>query len=97
MSFLASLFGGGKSEATDDRDLKAFASEEVFKHKTADDCWLLIEGKVYDVTKYLDEHPGGSEIMVDAAGKDATEDFKDIGHSDSAKKAMAPYLIGHVG
>ena len=49
------------------RDLKAFASEEVFKHKTADDCWLLIEGKVYDVTKYLDEHPGGSGTVAQLA------------------------------
>jgi len=36
---------------------------------------------VYDVTKYLDDHPGGSEIIVEYAGKDATDMFEDIGHS----------------
>lgn len=36
---------------------------------------------MYDVSKYLDDHPGGSEIIVEYAGKDATDMFEDIGHS----------------
>jgi hypothetical protein len=39
------------------------------KHKTAEDCWMAIHGKVYDVTKFLAEHPGGEEVMVEVAGK----------------------------
>ncbi|KAF5208061.1 hypothetical protein FRX31_002351, partial [Thalictrum thalictroides] len=40
------------------------------------DCGLLINDKIYDVTKFLGDHPGGSEVLLKAAGKDATTDFK---------------------
>ena len=38
------------------------------------DCWLGIDGLVYDVTKFLDDHPGGPEIVLEHAGKDATQE-----------------------
>jgi len=50
--------------------------------------------KVYDITKYLNDHPGGPEIMMEFAGKDADEMFEDIGHSNEARKTMEKYLIG---
>ena len=34
---------------------------------------MVIKGKAYDVTKFLDEHPGGEEVLLDMAGKDATQ------------------------
>lgn len=40
------------------------------------DCWIAIKGKVYDVTPYLQEHPGGVPAIVMNGGKDATEDFE---------------------
>ena len=49
----------------------------------------ILVAKVYDVTKYLDDHPGGSEIIVEYAGKDATDMFEDIGHSSEV------YLSNH--
>ena len=45
------------------------------KHNTADDCWCIISGKVYDLTDFAPEHPGGSAIVTELAGKVATEDF----------------------
>ncbi|KAF5194989.1 Cytochrome b5, partial [Thalictrum thalictroides] len=39
---------------------------EVSKHNNLKDCWLLINGKVYDVTKFLGDHPGGSEVLLKA-------------------------------
>ena len=45
-----------------------YTMAEVAKHNTDKDCWLAIHGKVYDVTKFLDEHPGGEEVMLDDAG-----------------------------
>ncbi|KAF0685336.1 Aste57867_22756 [Aphanomyces stellatus] len=79
-------------------DSKVFTEEEVAAHKTADDCWLIIgeDGakKVYDVTKYLDDHPGGPEIILDLAGQDANEEFEDIGHSLDARKVLEKYEIG---
>ncbi|KAJ0796397.1 putative cytochrome b5-like heme/steroid binding domain-containing protein [Helianthus annuus] len=44
----------------------------------------------------MEEHPGGSEVILAATGKDATEDFEDTGHSDEAKELMGKYYIGKI-
>merc|ERR1719221_2581729 len=49
---------------------------EVQRHTSKDDLWLLIDGKVYDVTPFLNIHPGGGQLIVEAAGKDATSLFE---------------------
>lgn len=41
---------------------------EVASHKSPDSCWIVIDGKVYDVTKFLDKHPGGRSILLRQAG-----------------------------
>ena len=42
-------------------------------HDKDQDCWIIIEGKVYDVSTYMDDHPGGKEIILEyTGGKDAT-------------------------
>ena len=71
-----------------------YTQEECSKHRSEKDCWLVIHGKVYDVTKFLDEHPGGYDIVVAASGRDGTEDFEEIGHSSAAKEMLAEYHIG---
>lgn len=55
---------------------------------------MIIDGKVYDCTKFIDEHPGGEEVLVDLGGQDATGPFADIGHSDDAIKLLEPLYIG---
>jgi len=75
---------------------KVFTREEVAEHKTEGDCWLILHGNVYDVTKYLDEHPGGPEIIADNAGGDATDEFEDTGHSEDARETLKKYLVGTV-
>ncbi|KAG6417190.1 hypothetical protein SASPL_119341 [Salvia splendens] len=75
---------------------KVFTLAEVSEHSNSKDCWLVIGGKVYDVTKFLDDHPGGDDILINATGKDATEDFDDIGHSPSAMTKMEEFLIGDI-
>lgn len=40
-----------------------YTLEEVAKHDNEDDCWMVINGKVYDVTDYIDDHPGGDVIL----------------------------------
>jgi cytochrome-b5 reductase len=50
--------------------------------------------EIFDVTKYLDDHPGGGEILVDSSGKDATNMFVSIGHSESAYETMEGLKIG---
>lgn len=68
--------------------------DECQKHTTEDNCWLVIHGKVYDVSEFLDEHPGGFDIVLSSTGRDATEDFEEIGHSNAAKEMLEKYYIG---
>lgn len=51
---------------------------------------------MYDVTRFLEDHPGGDEVLLTASGKDATVDFEDVGHSDDAKELMNKYFIGEI-
>lgn len=71
----------------------------VSKHNSKSDCWIIIEGKVYDVTNYLADHPGGENQIISYCGKNATDAFKTKGerkenHSNSAKLILENYLIG---
>ncbi|RWV99418.1 hypothetical protein GW17_00037672, partial [Ensete ventricosum] len=50
--------------------------------------------QVYDVTKFLDDHPGGDEVLVSSTGKDATDDFEDVGHSTAARTMLDEYYVG---
>lgn len=73
---------------------KVFTFSEVSKHNNHKDCWVIIHGKVYDLTDFLEDHPGGDEALVASTGKNATDDFDDVGHSDNAKSIMGEYCIG---
>lgn len=69
--------------------------EELATHKTLASCWIAIDGGVYDVsaTNWLDDHPGGPDMLMGVAGKDATRDFTSI-HSRSAYKIMTRLRVG---
>ncbi|KAJ9295528.1 hypothetical protein DTO271G3_5984 [Paecilomyces variotii] len=71
-----------------------YTLEEVQKHNKADDVWIVLHNKVYNITKYLEDHPGGAAILVEVGGTDATEAFEDIGHSDEARDALKDFEIG---
>lgn len=73
---------------------KTFSVAEINKHNTRDDMWVIVRGKVYDVSKFIDEHPGGEEVLLDVAGKDATTEFIDVGHSEEAEEILGKLLIG---
>ncbi|KAJ9707745.1 hypothetical protein PVL29_000018 [Vitis rotundifolia] len=75
---------------------KLFSMQEASLHNSKDDCWVVIDGKVYDVTTYLDEHPGGDDVILVATGKDATDDFEDAGHSNDARELMKSFCIGEL-
>lgn len=75
-------------------ELKSYTFEEISKHNTHDDLWIVYNGKVYDVGQYIDEHPGGEEVILDCGGQDATEAFDDIGHSEDAHEILEGLLIG---
>ncbi|CAB3400833.1 unnamed protein product [Caenorhabditis bovis] len=76
--------------------LKQFSTKEVAEHNTNRSAWIIIGNKVYDVTKFLDEHPGGCEVLLEQAGRDGTEEFEDVGHSTDARTLKEDYLIGEI-
>ncbi|XP_074769653.1 cytochrome b5 type B isoform X2 [Athene noctua] len=73
-----------------------FTLEEVGKRNSNSEAWLVIHGRVYDVTRFLEEHPGGEEVLLEQAGRDATECFEDVGHSMDAREMLKQYYIGEI-
>lgn len=69
---------------------KQFTREEIEKHNKDDDCWIVVNGKVYDATSVLKWHPGGKAPIMGHAGKvhaDTTDEFESI-HDDYAQKKL---------
>lgn len=62
--------------------------DEVAKHDNEKDCWVIIHGKAYDVTEFKEEHPGGKNIILKWAGKDATETYDPIHPPDTLDKYL---------
>ncbi|XP_026727497.1 cytochrome b5-like [Trichoplusia ni] len=73
---------------------KLFTREELKSRCTRKDAVLIIHNEVYDVTKFLAEHPGGEEVLLEKGGQDATESFEDVSHSSEARSLMEKYKIG---
>ena len=73
---------------------KEIGFAELCRHSAYDDLWLAIDGIVYDVTPFMDDHPGGGDIMLSAAGKDGTDDFEDVGHSPHARELLKRFKVG---
>jgi len=67
---------------------------EVAKHNRRDDCWVVINGTVYDVTKWLNDHPGGIEVVMELAGQDATFAYNEVGHSNIATQEAVRFKVG---
>lgn len=73
---------------------QAFTAADVAQHSTGTDCWLIIDGKVYDVTPYIPFHPGGRNEIVSLCGTDATSAFGGVGHSSGAQNLLQNYYVG---
>ncbi|XP_005356388.1 cytochrome b5 [Microtus ochrogaster] len=78
------------------KDVKYYTLEEIQKHKDSKSTWVILHHKVYDLTKFLEEHPGGEEVLREQAGGDATENFEDVGHSTDARELSKTYIIGEL-
>ncbi|MDX1442799.1 MAG: cytochrome b5-like heme/steroid binding domain-containing protein [Gammaproteobacteria bacterium] len=74
--------------------------DELAKHDTAEDCWMAINGKVYDFSEYIPEHPAPPAIMTEWCGKEATEAYRTKGygrkHSKVADSMLPEYLVGEL-
>lgn len=75
---------------------KEFSMEEIAKHNTKEDLWVVVKGVVLDLTNWLDEHPGGPQAIMNFMGRDASEEFEML-HDDEVIPKYAPdQVIGRV-
>ncbi len=81
-----------------DEGLPEIDAATLAEHDSLDDCWMAIEGKVYDFTDYTPQHPTPPSIMEPWCGREATEGMRTKGygrdHSSAAWAMMEDYLIG---
>ncbi|KAJ5198453.1 Cytochrome b5 [Penicillium cinerascens] len=83
-----------KAQWKGDIELPEYTMKDVAAHNTKTDLWIVIHGQVFDITEYLQDHPGGADVLVETAGTDATAAYEDVGHSEDAREIMQPYLVG---
>ena len=58
------MSGGGRR-----KKVPTFSLIDVAKHNTPTDLWIIINNKVYDITAFIEKHPGGNEVLIERAGK----------------------------
>jgi predicted Zn-dependent protease len=94
----AASSGGGSAPAPAQKPVSTnlpLTSDEVKKHNSAGDCWSIIDGNVYDLTNWVESHPGGNERITAICGKDGTSSF--LGkhsNSNSAKSQLNRFELG---
>ncbi|BGP38751.1 hypothetical protein JCM10449v2_002688 [Rhodotorula kratochvilovae] len=83
------------SEVVD--SVETITAKEVSDHVTADSAWVVIDGNVYDVTDFLEDHPGGKKVLLKACGKDSSKQFWQFHSKKVLEKTAKPFMIGTVG
>lgn len=81
------------------RTLPTFTQADLAAHKSKGSCYVTIGNKVYDITEFLPDHPGGEDFILDHAGKEIgkiLEDEVSHKHSEAAYEILDEYLIGHL-
>jgi len=81
------------------RTLPTLPTAQVASHNTAKSCYVTVGTKVYDITPFLDDHPGGADLVLEYGGKDVTDIMEDEvshTHSESAWEILDEHLIGFV-
>ncbi|KAL7918695.1 hypothetical protein ACQKWADRAFT_330486 [Trichoderma austrokoningii] len=87
--------------------MQEYTLADVAVHKTREDLWVIIHGKgnespkkhaavLYDVSKYVRDHPGGVDVLIEVAGTDATAAYEEAGHSEDADEILKTFLVGTV-
>ena len=81
------------------RTLPTLPQADVAAHNTANSCYVTIGTKVYDITEFLEDHPGGADLILQYAGRDVKEAMEDPishAHSEAAWEMLDEYLVGFV-
>ena len=91
--------GAESAVAPDPSATKSYTTADVAIHNNPDDCWIIINNKVYGVSKYLQDHPGGASAISEYCGKEASKAFATQnrsggGHSDQARSQLSEFQIG---
>ncbi|PNY21848.1 Uncharacterized protein TCAP_07211 [Tolypocladium capitatum] len=81
--------------------LQVVTLAQLAQHNTKDDLWVAVHGKVYHLSSFATDHPGGIEVLLECAGTNGTETYDYAGHSEGAKDTLERFLVGelegHVG
>eukprot|EP01100_Stratorugosa_tubuloviscum_P004256 TRINITY_DN2055_c0_g1_i1.p1 TRINITY_DN2055_c0_g1~~TRINITY_DN2055_c0_g1_i1.p1 ORF type:complete len:126 (+),score=23.30 TRINITY_DN2055_c0_g1_i1:98-475(+) len=72
---------------------RKFTKNEVSLHNSRKDAWIIVRNKVYDVTNYIDEHPGGDSILKNVGG-DSTIGFEGLQHPSHVRDTIEMFYIG---
>ncbi|PON24626.1 cytochrome-b5 reductase [Trichoderma gamsii] len=76
--------------------MQEYTLADVAAHSKREDLWIVIHGKVYDVSKYVPDHPGGVDVLIEVAGTDATAAYNEAGHSEDADEVLETLQIGTI-
>ena len=84
-----------KKVSQHDPSAKTFTRQEVSKNNSEDSLWTIIDHKVYDLTEFLDAHPGGNVVLQQVAGQDATQAFYNL-HRHEVLQKYPDLCIGSI-
>jgi cytochrome b involved in lipid metabolism len=70
-------------------------ASEVAKHSSIEDCWIIVDNKIYDISDYIFDHPGGDSILKNAGG-DSSEGVHGPQHPPSMWEVLKLYYIGEL-
>ncbi|KAI9472233.1 MAG: FAD binding domain-containing protein [Benjaminiella poitrasii] len=83
-----------KEAANEPKKMGEYTLDDVAKHNKPDDCWVVVNGQVLDVSDFLPDHPGGKKAILIYAGRDATEEFNMMHKPDVVQKYAPAAIIG---
>lgn len=77
-------------------EVKYWSLAEVAKHNKPEDCFIVVQNKVYDISDFVEDHPGGVESVLRNPGGDNTEKFSGIQHPAKVWDMIEEYYVGEV-